>query len=188
MNSLSAIEFVFLKDLFLFAVICLSDAEENKRVNSRVNAVTNLSQPHEVFWTDKSKAAVVVKFHDRVKQVHAFFDRCREVLALINQAMFPLNPQPPNLLALLNKFRNAEEIRVLVWNQLVAGAKVAFAFIQAYYPTLNLMLIASGPPAREGEAPIDMAQYYPLVRDPAVMVIDNLEHNTEVELVVRAGQ
>ena len=43
----------------------------------RVNALTDLAQPHDVFWTDKSKASVVVKFQDRVEQVHAFFEKCR---------------------------------------------------------------------------------------------------------------
>ena len=57
-----------------------------------------------------------MKFQERVEQVHAFFDRCRAVLTMVNQAMFPLNPQPPTLLALLNKFRDAAEIRVLVRN------------------------------------------------------------------------
>jgi hypothetical protein len=41
-------------------------SEENKRVPERVDALTNLSQFNEVFWTDKSKVATVAKFQDRV--------------------------------------------------------------------------------------------------------------------------
>ena len=49
------------------SVIALNLSEENKRVHERVDALTNLSQFNEVFWTDKSKAAIVAKFQDRVQ-------------------------------------------------------------------------------------------------------------------------
>ena len=70
-------------------------------MNARVNALTDLAQPHEVFWSDKSKAAVIVQFQDRVQQVRLFFERCRACLAMVYSTMFPLNPQPETLLALM---------------------------------------------------------------------------------------
>jgi hypothetical protein len=121
-------------------MICLNALEENKRVHDKVNALTNLSQPHGVFWTDKSKADVVVKFQDRVEQVHGFFDKCRASLAMVWGTMFPVNPLPPMLLALMAKFKDSAEVRTLVRNQLLAGAEVMFAFVQARYLTLDLEL------------------------------------------------
>ncbi|KAM0873436.1 hypothetical protein ACQ4PT_038066 [Festuca glaucescens] len=50
--------------------IALNLSEQNKRVHERVEALTDLSQPHGAFWTNKLKAAVVAKFQDRVQQVH----------------------------------------------------------------------------------------------------------------------
>ena len=85
-------------------------------MHDRVNALADLSQPHGVFWTDRSKAAAVVKFQDRVEQVHGFFERCRASLAMVWGTLFPLNPLPPTLLALMAKFKDAAEVRTLVRN------------------------------------------------------------------------
>ena len=85
-------------------------------MNARVNALTDLSQPHEVFWSDKSKAAVLVQFQDCVEQVCVFFEKCRASLAMVYKMMFPLNPQPEMLLALMANFKNPAEVRLLVRN------------------------------------------------------------------------
>ncbi|KAM0842398.1 hypothetical protein ACQ4PT_058389 [Festuca glaucescens] len=160
--------------------IALNPLEENKRVHEKVNALTDLSQPHSVFWTSRSKAAVVTKFQDRVEQVHGFFDKCHAGLAMIWKTIFPLDPAHSTLLALMAKFRNAASVRTLVRNQLLAGAEPAFAFVQARYPTLDLELIA--------KADVDLHQYYPVVRSPASIIIDRLEAGTEADLQARANQ
>src|SRR3954451_23918554 len=108
--------------VFLAETICISSAEEARRVEDRVNVLVDLAGPHEVFWTDKSKASVIVKFQDRVEQVKGYFAACKRSLAMINKTMFPLNPQPKTLTALLMKFKNPAEVRRLVRLQLVAGA------------------------------------------------------------------
>ena len=100
---------------------------------------------------------------------------------MVYRTMFPLNPQPATLPALLSKFKSPAEVWLLVRNQLLAGAETAFGFMQSRYPTLNLLLIAN-------ENPENLAQYYPLVREPALIIIDKLERSTEVALQVRAGQ
>ena len=150
-------------------------------MNARVNALTDLAQPHTVFWTDKSKATVIMQFQERVEQVRAFFKKCRSSLAMVYQTMFPLNPQPETLLALMAKFRTPADVRLLVRNQLVAGAETAFGFVQARYPTLDLSLIAN-------VNPMNLVQYYPLVRGPALIIIDKLESSTDAELLAQAGQ
>ena len=59
-------------------------------------------------------------------------------------------------------------------NQLIAGAEVAFAFVQSSYPTLDLSTIA----LKE----VALQHYCPLVADPAVIVVRKLEEGTEAEL------
>ena len=113
-----------------------------------------------------------------MEQVHGFFDRCRASLAMVWGTLFPLNPLPPTLLGLLKKFKDAAEVRTLVRNQLLARAEVAFAFVQARYPTLDLELIA--------KASVDLHPYYPIVKSPAAIVIDRLERGTEADLQARA--
>ena len=96
-------------------------------MNTRFNALTDLSQPHEVFWSDKLKAAVIVQFDDHVEQVRVFFEKCHVSLATVYRTMFPLNPQPETLLALMAKFKTPAEVRLLVRNQLIAGARLLSA-------------------------------------------------------------
>jgi hypothetical protein len=145
-------------------MICLNALEENKRVHDKVNALTNLSQPHGVFWTDKSKADVVVKFQDRVEQVHGFFDKCRASLAMVWGTMFPLNPLPPMLLALMAKFKDSAKVRTLVRNQLLAGAEVEPADSASTLPAAP-RLRAGGPqrplPAALQHEPVDSASTLP---------------------------
>ena len=100
---------------------------------------------------------------------------------MVYGAMFPLNPQPETLPAFLPKFKSPNEVWLLVQNQLVAGAETAFSFVQARYPSLNLVPIASA------NVP-NMAQYYHLVEGPAEIVIKSLERSTEEALLAQAGQ
>jgi hypothetical protein len=99
---------------------------------------------------------------------------------MVWQTMFPFDPVPSTLLALMAKFRNAARVRTLVRNQLLAGAELAFDFGQARYPTLDLELIA--------KVDVELHQYYPVVRRPASIIIARLEAGTEVDLQVRANQ
>jgi hypothetical protein len=157
--------------LFFSTVIALNLSEENKRVHERVEALTDLSQPHDVFWTNKSKAAVVAKFQDRVQQVHRFFDKCRARLTTIWKTMFPFNPAPPMLLTLMSNFRNAARVRSLVQSQLLAGAETTFAFVSAQHPSLDLELIV--------KADANVHPYYHVIRYPASIIVDKLEVSSE---------
>jgi hypothetical protein len=151
-------------------------SEENKRVPERVDALTNLSQFNEVFWTNKSKAATIAKFQDRVQQVHRFFNKCHAGLRMICKTMFPLNRVPPTLLALMSNFRNTEKVRELVRNQLLAGAESAFAFVLSQHPSLDLEAIAQD----DG----NISQYFLVVKTPASIVVARLENSTEVDGIV----
>jgi hypothetical protein len=153
-------------------------SEENKRVHERVEALSNLSQFNEVFWSNKSKAVTIAKFQDRVQQVHRFFDKYHAGLTMIWKAMFPLNPVPPTLLALMSNFRNAERVRALVRIQLLAGAETAFAFVLSQHPSLDLEAIA--------KADGNVNQYFPAVRNPASIVVARLEISSEANYAVEA--
>ena len=107
---------------FCAAVVNFDEAGESRRVNARVEALSDLAQPHQVFWRDKSKTSVLVQFQDRVEQVHAYFRTCRDNLSMVYRTMFPLNPQPNSLPQLMEKCKNPAEVRKLVQNQLIAGA------------------------------------------------------------------
>src|SRR4051794_25450486 len=92
----SAITSLYLCNLDSFALlaiaICVSTAEEAHRVEDRVNALVDLSGPHEFFWTDISTASVIVRFEDRVEKEKNFFTACKKSLFMINKVMFPLDP------------------------------------------------------------------------------------------------
>jgi hypothetical protein len=102
-----------------------------------------------------------------MQQVHRFFDKCQAGLKMIWKTMFPLNPTPPTLLALMSNFRNAARVRTLVRSQLLAGAEIAFAFVLAQHPSLDLELVA--------RADADVNPYLPVVRHPASIIVDILE-------------
>ncbi|KAK1664769.1 hypothetical protein QYE76_052928 [Lolium multiflorum] len=63
--------------------IALNKTEENKRLQERVHALTQLSSADEVFWREQAKASIVAKFQDRVQQVHRFFDKVYKALRVI---------------------------------------------------------------------------------------------------------
>src|SRR3954470_4339079 len=147
---------------------------EEHRVNARLEALSSLSESHQVFWTDRSASSLIVRFQDRVEQVHAFFRKCRDHLLMVLQTMFPLNPAPHSLLELMNEFKTPAKVRGLVREQLVSGAEVAFAFVQAEYQTLDLVRIAG--------KDINLRQWASLVKRPASTGIRKLEVAEEAQL------
>lgn len=182
---LSAIASLYLCNLDSFALlavaICVSTAEEARRVEDRVNALVDLSGPHEVFWTDKSKASVIVRFEDRVEQVKNFFTACKKSLFMINKVMFPLDPRPKTLIALMLKFKNPAAVQRLVRLQLIAGAQMALAVVQAAYPQLNVSVAAD-------TNPTNLLDTYPLIEEAGEKIINKMEASTENELKRRIEQ
>jgi hypothetical protein len=98
----------------------------------------------------------VAKFQYRVKQVHSFFDKYHTNLAIVWKTMFPLDPAPSNMLALMTQFKNPLRFQAPMRKELLAGAELAFAFVLARSPTLDLELIAKGD--------VELQQYYPVAR------------------------
>ena len=100
---------------------------------------------------------------------------------MVNNAMFPLNPQPKTLLALMAKFKNPTAVKELVRSQFTAGAQLALAVVQAAHPSLNMELVAQ-------TNPTDLSDYYPLIEGPAAMIVNKMEASTDAELRARVEQ
>src|SRR3954465_14475239 len=162
------------------AVVNYERSEEERRVNARLKALNALSESHQVFWKDRSAVGLIARFQDRVGQVHVFFEKCRDRLLMILRPMFPLNPAPSSLTELMNHFKTPARVRDLVRQQLGSGAEVAFAFVQAEYPTLGLNRIAS--------RNVDLRHWGALVKRPVLVVIRKLEAADEAALQAAAEQ
>jgi hypothetical protein len=66
---------------------------------------------------------------DRVSQAGELAETSRAALALVHQAMFPLNDQPDSLSALLGRFENGEAVYHFIREHLRCGALVALSFV-----------------------------------------------------------
>ena len=97
-------------------------------------------------WHDPVKCQAVVLLQDRIRQVENLVERCRAALASLYDSMFPLNPLPVGLAALLEKFNYGKNIKNFVRAQLVAGAEVALAFVRSHHPNVDFAAVAKGPP------------------------------------------
>jgi hypothetical protein len=80
-----------------------------------VNAHLGAAQTHansiaDNFWANRSKAMKLTILQDRVAQARVLAKTSRAALALVHEAMFPLNDQPDGLPALLGCFKNGDTI------------------------------------------------------------------------------
>jgi hypothetical protein len=80
-----------------------------------VNAHLRAAQTHansiaDSFWTDRSKALKLTILQDRITQAGVLAETSRSAVALVHEAMFPLNNQPEGLPALLDRFENGDAV------------------------------------------------------------------------------
>jgi hypothetical protein len=95
----------------LNADACLDDEAEARRVNMHLYlAQTHANSITDNFWADRLKAEKLTVLQDRISQDGALAETSRAALAIIHQAMFPLNDQPDSIPALLSRFENGEAI------------------------------------------------------------------------------
>jgi hypothetical protein len=79
--------------LMLFIGSFLDTATEEQRVNSRVEALLQLSKANDVdFWADEDRTHRIVQFQYQAAQVQDFLNFCTCILAMVYNAMFPRNP------------------------------------------------------------------------------------------------
>jgi hypothetical protein len=117
------------------------------------------------FWADRSKAEILTVLQDRISQAGALAETCRAALAIVHQAMFPLNDQPDGLPALLRRFENGEAIYRFNREHLRCGALVALSFMQVHYPEVDMELVKKLPSTPSGC--IDMTAHYTAYRRAA---------------------
>jgi hypothetical protein len=89
--------------LLLSADVCLDSAAEARRVNAHLHAAqTHANSIADNFWANRSKAMKLTLLQDRIAQAGVLAETSRSTLALVHEAMFPLNNQPEDLPALLD--------------------------------------------------------------------------------------
>jgi hypothetical protein len=117
------------------------------------------------FWADQSKAMKLTILQDRITQAGVLAEMSRAVLALVHEAMFPLNDQPDGLPALLGRFENGDAIYRFIQEHLHCGALVALSFVRACYPEVDMNLVKMLPPTPSGC--VDMDVHYAACKQAA---------------------
>jgi hypothetical protein len=128
-----------------------------------VNAHLRAAQTHanslaDSFWADRSKALKLTILHDRITQAGILAETSRSALALVHEAMFPLNNQPEGLPVLLDRFENGDAVYSFVREHLRCVALVALSFVRVHYPKIDLELLKTLPPTPSGR--VDMEPHY----------------------------
>jgi hypothetical protein len=128
---------------FSFAVdVCLDSEAEARRVNAHLRgAQTHANSIADNFWADRSKAMKLTLLQDRISQAGVLAETSRTALALVHEAMFPLNNQPNGLPALLGRFKNGEAIYRFIREHLRCGALVTLSFVRDHYPEVDMNLV-----------------------------------------------
>jgi hypothetical protein len=102
---------------------------------------------------------------DRISQARELAETSRAALALVHQAMFPLNDQPDSLSALLSRFENGEAIYHFICEHFSCGALVALSFVRAHYPEVDMDLVKTLPPTPSGR--VEMNAHYSACKQAA---------------------
>jgi hypothetical protein len=128
-----------------------------------MNAHLRAAQTHansiaDSFWSDQSKALRLTILQDRIAQAGVLAKTSHSALALVREAMFPLNNQPEGLPALLDRFENGDVVYSFVREHLRCGALVALSFMHVHYPEIDLELLKTLPPTPSGR--VDMDPHY----------------------------
>jgi hypothetical protein len=148
------------------ADVCLDSAAEARRVNTHLRAAQSHAKSiADNFWADGSKAMKLTILQDRVAQAGVLAETSRTALALVHEAMFPLNNQPEGLPTLLDRFENDDTVYRFVREYLRCGALVALYFVRVHYPEIDLELLKKLPPTPSGR--VDMDHHYAACRDTA---------------------
>jgi hypothetical protein len=146
--------------------VCLDSEAEARRVNAHLRAAqTHANLIADNFWADRSKAMKLTILQDWIAQAGVLAEASRAALALVHEAMFPLNNQPDGLPALLDCFENGDAVYRFIREHLRCGALVALSFVRAHYPEVDLELVKMLPPTPSGH--VDMDALYAACRETA---------------------
>jgi hypothetical protein len=82
---------------------CLDSKAEARRINAHLRAAQmHANSIANNFWADRSKVMKLTILQDRIAQAGVLAETSRATLALVHEAMFPLNNQPDGLPVLLD--------------------------------------------------------------------------------------
>jgi hypothetical protein len=141
------------------ADVCLDSKAEARRVNAHLRAAqTHANSIADSFWADRSKALKLTILQDRVAQARVLAETSRSALALVHEAMFPLNNQPEGLPVLFDRFENGDAVYSFVREHLRCRALVALSFVRVHYPEIDLQLLKTLSPTPSGR--VDMDPHY----------------------------
>jgi hypothetical protein len=168
------------------ADVCL-DSEAKAR---RVNAHLRVAQMHansiaDNFWADRSKAMKLTILQDRIAQAGVLAEMSRAALALVHEAMFPLNNQPDGLPALLDRFENGDAIYRFIHEHIRCRALVALSFVCAHYPEVDLELLKMLPRTPSGR--VDMDALYAACRKTAACIAWQIITESDRQRANQAG-
>jgi hypothetical protein len=82
----------------------------------------------------------------------------------------------------LERFRDGDEIKDFVWQQLRAGATAALVCMRAHYPVLDFAKIGRGAPQYIGGESEDLRPHYNMVDDAAKNISSLVDRETEAQL------
>jgi hypothetical protein len=102
---------------------------------------------------------------DRISQAEVLAETSHAALALLHQAVFPLNDQPDSFPTMLSRFENGEAIYRFICEHLRCGALVALSFVPAHYPEVDIKLVKTLPLTPSGR--VEMAAHYSTCRQAA---------------------
>jgi hypothetical protein len=98
----------------------------------------------------------LIILQDQIFQARELAETSRAALALVHQAMFPLNDQPEGLYEFLCRFENGEAIYRFVHEHLRCWALVALSFVRARYPKVDMDLVKTLPLTPSGRVEMDV--------------------------------
>ena len=145
---------------------------EDVRVDARVETLLRISrEAGSDFWADENRCRTIVQFQDRATQARDFINFCQSSLMMVYNAMFPRNKQPESFEELKKLFKRTENIHHFVRAQLVAGAKLALAWVRYHHRKIDFHLIARGFSDRKKYY---LTKHYDAISEPAERMIDRL--------------
>jgi hypothetical protein len=148
------------------ADVCLDSEAEARRMNAHLRAAqTHANLIADNFWADRSKAMKLTILQDWIAQAGVLAKTSRAALALVHEAMFPLNNQPDGLPTLLDHFENGDAIYRFVREHLRCGALVALSFVRVRYPEVDMDLVNTLPPTPSGHG--EMNAHYSACKQAA---------------------
>lgn len=150
MRFISCAEGMFEHNFALFdpSGVCTDFEAEKKRVEEVLDAApTGTASGMHYFWSNRARGRVLAILRDRTWRAALALEGCRSTLARVHWAMFPHNPQPSGVPALLTRFREGKAIKTMLRGVLVDEANIAFAYLRTHRPNLPLERVTGGLPA-----------------------------------------